>query len=585
MNRFYPGDIFGESIIKEKRKRNLFPIDMAGQKNFLPNRYFLLYLILLFGLGLLAVRLFTITLVEGEKYRTMSEENRIKEVQIIAPRGIIYDRDNIPLVRNIPLFKTLDGRVYFEKNEGPGSKEFIELTGREYPLAEVAAHALGYTGEITRYELEKASSVSLRAGDIVGKLGIEQAYDQTLRGVDGREVYEVDALGKIVRSLGKFAPIKGQNLQLSLSAKLQKIAREAMADRIGAVVAGNPATGEIYTLYSSPSFDPNKFIRQYQLEQIFADVNQPLFNRSISGLYPPGSTFKIVTALAGLESKTVNRETTIEDSGILRVGAFSFSNWYFTQYGKTEGMVDIVKALKRSNDIFFYKLGELTGIETIAKWAKKIGIGRGLGIEIEGEENGLMPDPEWMKKTKGENWYLGNTYHVAIGQGDILVTPLEVNAMTNLIANKGKICKPMLAKRLIGKDKSQVHECVDLMIEKETIDIIKEGMKEACATGGTGWPLFNFKVQNANLKADGVNFFQTYESTTSAKKLISIPTACKTGTAEFGDKQNRTHAWFTVFAPVENPQISVTVLVEKGGEGSNVAAPIAKKILEGWFGE
>lgn len=579
MKRMNLGDIFAESIVREKRKNHLFQSDLENKKSILPNRFFLLYFILFFGIGILAVKLFQLTIIEGEKYQKLSAENRIREETITAPRGIIYDRDNLPLVRNIPVFKTFDGSYFFERNSSLGKYDYIELTGREYPYANIFAHVLGYTGEVAQEEIKDATGKAVyQAGDIIGKLGIEQSFDSLLRGKDGKEVYEVDALGKVVRSLGRFEPIRGQNIKLSLSAKLQQIASTELDGKKGAVIANNPLTGEILVLYSAPSFDPNQFIKRYEVDKILSDPGQPLFNRSISGLYPPGSTFKIITAISGLESKAITKETQIEDKGIIKVGAFSFSNWYFTQYGKTDGMVDIVKAMKRSNDIFFYKLGELTGIETVASWAKKIGIGRRLGIDIAGEEKGLMPDPDWVKKEKGENWYLGNTYNVAIGQGDILATPLQVNAWTNLIASNGKICRPAIAKNI-------KLDCRNLGISKETINLIKEGMKEACSPGGTGWPLFNFKVKSDKLKVDNNNFFETFESTTSANKYVGIPTACKTGTAEFGDKQNRTHAWFTVFAPVENPEISITVLIEGGGEGSNVAAPIAKKILEGWFGE
>ncbi|MBI3379441.1 hypothetical protein HY029_01655, partial [Candidatus Gottesmanbacteria bacterium] len=391
---------------------------------------------------------------------------------------------------------------------------------------------------------------------------------------------EVDATGAEVRVLGSQQPTAGKNLTLSIDIELQKIASQELNGKKGAVVVENPKTGEILALYSSPSFDPNRLIRSDSVEELFADKDKPFFNRVISGLYPPGSTFKIVLALSALQSGAVDKDTQFEDTGILHVGQFSFGNWYFLQYGKKEGMVDIVTAIKRSNDIFFYKAGETTGIDTISRWGKKMGLGSTLGIDISDEAAGTMPDPAWREKIKGESWYLGDTYHVSIGQGDLQVTPLQVNAWTNVIADDGKLCQPYL-----NKDKKNI--CKDLGIKKETISLIKEGMREACSPGGTGWPLFNFAIPAASdsgkIKIDGIDFTDSPISTISGKRMIGISTACKTGTAEFGDPQNRTHAWFTVFAPVANPQISVTVLVEGGGEGSNVAAPIAKKILEKWF--
>ena len=301
---------------------------------------------------------------------------------------------------------------------------------------------------------------------------------------------------------------------------------------------------------------------------LMSSPDQPLFNRAIGGVYPPGSTFKIVTALAGLEEGVVNKSTIVEDTGVITVGSFSFPNWYFKQYGKTDGTVDVVKGIERSNDIFFYKAGEWLGITKISEWAKKVGVGKTLGIELSGEATGLMPDPTWKNKTfqtpqdieeKNNEWYLGDTYHVAIGQGYLLTTPLKVNAWTNSIASSGKLCRPTIKKVETGKLKMET--CKDLKIKKETIDLVTQGMKKACEEGGTGWPLFGFTVKN-----------------------IPISVACKTGTAEYGDPGNRTHAWFTAFAPVENPEISVTVILEGAGEGSEKAAPVAKKILEEWFG-
>ena len=285
----------------------------------------------------------------------------------------------------------------------------------------------------------------------------------------------------------------------------------------------------------------------------------------------------------------------------MRVGDFSFGNWYFLQYGGIEGAVDIVKAIARSNDIYFYKLGETTGVATIAEWGKRLGVGQKTGIDIGGEAEGVMPDPVWKKKVRKEDWYLGDTYHLAIGQGDLTVTPLQVNMWTNVIASGGELCKPTLLKA-ISEKREAISNCRDLKIKKETIDLITEGMRRACYRGddvpyqGTGWPLFDFTVMRETLSESG-----------GAGEKRAVPVACKTGTAEFGlpaqagDPDNKTHAWFTAFAPLPSealakegsltdsatitgePEIVVTVLVEKGGEGSSVAGPIAKKILEEWF--
>lgn len=569
------GAIFNEQISAGKKLRGTLPVDKSESGQNLKRPLFFIA-IFIFGMGILLARLFSLTILEGSRLRKLASENRIREEKITAPRGIIYDRNGVALVRNIPVFSDLVGNIFYEDKPATPGAQLVESIGREYIIGDSASHVIGFIGQTSQKELEKGEH---KLGDLVGKLGIEQSYDSILAGVDGKRLFEVDAIGTKARVLGQVNPKPGENIHLSVDSNLQRVARSQLQGNKGAVIATNPYTGEVLALFSSPSFDPNKLIRGQDLETTFSNPDEPFFNRAISGQYPPGSVFKIITAIAALESRAINKDTKIEDVGILQVGKFSFGNWYFNQYGKKEGYLDIVGALRRSNDIFFYKTGELTGIETLAGWARKLGVSRISGIDISGEEMGVMPDPAWIKEMKREDWFLGNTYHVAIGQGDLLTTPLQVNSWTNVIANGGKLCKPHLA-----LDSSTLKDpCIDLAVKKETLDLVREGMKQACSPGGTGWPLFNFKVKNEKLKIDGMDFLDSPKSTQSGKFVVEIPVACKTGTAEFGDPKGRSHAWFTVFAPVYNPQISVTVIVEGGGEGSSVAAPIAKKILEEWF--
>ena len=574
------GPVFGESILRDK-KVTFSSSSLIERSRFF--RFYLFITLLVAGFSLLFIRLFSLTIIEGNSYKNLASENRIREINQKAPRGVIYDRNKIPLVRNIPVFTTIDGEIFFNKPQN--SKElFIESSTRDYIYGEVFGNLLGYIGEVNPIDLKKLAPKNyldkyepLKLKDYIGKMGIEEAYDKILRGADGQEMYEADATGRYVRTLGRKASVAGRNVVLNIDLELQKTASEQLKDKRGAVVASNPITGEILALYSSPSFDPNKILKAEDLESVFDNQDQPLFNRGISGAYPPGSTFKIITALAGLDNGAINRSYTVEDTGVIKVGEkYSYANWYFTQYGKTEGHVDLVRALKRSNDIYFYKAGEKTGIENISKWAKKLGTGKTLGIDIKGEASGLMPDPEWRQKEKGEDWFLGDTYITAIGQGDILTTPLQVNFWTNTIANGGKLCKPFLSTSINSK-------CDDLNINKDHLATIQNGLVEACNEGGTGWPLFNFGVENDRLKIDNTDFFESNTSSASAKTQVGITTACKTGTAEFGDPDDKTHAWFTVYAPVRKPQISVTVLVEEGGEGSSVAGPIAREILKKWF--
>ena len=352
-----------------------------------------------------------------------------------------------------------------------------------------------------------------------------------------------------VRELGHQEPEAGTDIKLTIDAGLQQVGFAAMDGKKGAVVVSNPKTGEILAMASSPAFDPGH-----------VQANSEFFNRAIGGIYPPGSTFKMVTTVAALESGKAGRSFTYNDTGSINVGRFAYTNWFFTQYGRTEGEVGWEKALARSVDTFFYKVGELTGPETLAMWAEKFGMGTKTGIDLPGEVAGLIPTPDWKWKTKNEQWFLGNTYHMAIGQGDVLVTPLQVNLMTNVIAANGKKCAPYL--------NEQMSKCVNVQISPEVLDIVRRGMIGACSEGGTAFPFFDWNQQMPNGKSQ-------YPKV-----------ACKTGTAEYVQNSGRigSHAWFTVFAPAEDPTISVTVLVEGGGEGSRAAAPIARKILAKYFG-
>lgn len=544
--------------------------------------------VMVLGLGILFLRIFHLTVIRGSYYRKLAQDNRIRELRIPAPRGIIYDRNNIPLVRNIPVFISKNGDYVFENKSGNENDNYSESVAREYIYGDLFAHVLGYTGEVSREELDKISAAgkesegeSLSMGDVVGKMGIEKYYDSYLRGINGKEMYEVDAMGNTVRMLGRVDPKAGKNMNISLDLKLQQVAGREMAGKKGAVIVTDPVNGEVLALYSSPSFDPNRFIRLINAEEYFSDPDMPLFDRGIGGTYPPGSTFKIATAIAALESGKVTGETQIEDTGVLKIGSFSFGNWNFLQYGKTEGFMNIVTAIKRSNDIFFYKIGEMTGVDVLSQWATKLGMGKATGIDLDGEASGLVPDPTWMKAEKGENWYLGNTYHYAIGQGDLLATPLQINQLANIVASGGELCVPHVAQSGVFRQEKK-KTCEKLPVSEKSLSLVREGMRQACENGGTAWPLFGFSVQNDKLKIDGINFLENQDASSSAFRPTKVSLACKTGTAEFGNEK-KTHAWLTVFAPVQDPQISITVLVEGGGEGSTVASPVAKRILEEWF--
>jgi len=502
--------------------------------------YFFLGLLAI-GFLILAGRLFELQIIFGSQNRALAEGNRIKKEILPAPRGMIYDRNGKELVRNVPIYRVKEqenervekNEEYKEisreealKMEARGETENLRLDiGREYLYGKALAHVLGYLGEVNE---EEVKSGKFKPGDLIGRMGVEEQYDSLLRGQDGGEVYEVDAGGHKIREIGKIEPIPGHNLYLSIDAELSKLAYDSLEGKSGAVVATDPQNGQVLVLVSSPSFDPKN------ITPMLDNPEKPFFNRAISGAYPPGSTFKIVVSTAGLEEGKINGETTWNDIGEIRVGDYVYRNWYFTQYGRTEGEVNVVKALKRSTDTFFYKVGEWLGPTKLAEWAKVFGLGKKTGIDLPSEVSGLVPSPDWKEKLGG-HWFLGDTYHFAIGQGDVLLTPLQDNLMASIIANGGKICQPH-----VGDLGNLGNLCQDLKIKPENINLVKEGMKEACSSGGTAFPLFDFQPQ----------------------------AACKTGTAEFGDPTGKTHAWLTAFAPLDNPQIVVTALF---------------KVLEAWF--
>ncbi len=561
-------------------------------------REFLLPFSLFFLVGMLFARLVSIEIFQGKYYAALAENNRVKTTVVHAPRGIIFDRNKTPLVFNIPGFrqKQNDKIVILSHEEAAkklsSGEKGIEVDSlRQYPYKEVFSHVLGYIGQITEDELQFSQYTSYRAGDVIGKGGIEQMYEVMLTGKDGKQLVEVDAVGKTVRALGQEDPIAGGDITLTIDAKLQEAAFMAMKDiKKGAVIVSTPK-GEILVMLSKPSFDPNLFTlgETYKVatDSAYVDIvhvltdgsNQPLLNRAIAGVYPPGSTFKLVTAASGLEEKKIDERFTVMDTGVLRVGAFSFGNWYFLQYGRTEGEVDVVKGIKRSNDIFFYKVAEHLGVELLSKMARKLGAGEKTGIDLLGEAKGLVPTDAWKREAIGEQWYLGDTYHYGIGQGYLLTTPLQVNVWTQAILNRGEIYRPHLLKNSEFRIRSSE------FLSEKNFSLIRQGMIESCSPTGVAWPLFDFKVKNAKLKIDRQNFFELPQSTTSAnlKDYRHVSVACKTGTAQHGGEQTLPHAWITLWAPAYDPEIVVTVLAESSGEGSSIAGPVAKKVLEEWF--
>ncbi len=509
--------------------------------------------IILIGFFGLFLRLFHLQVVNGQANKELANSNRIQIKVIHAPRGVIYDRNSKILASNSPGFRLKDPQ--FKSTKFVSREQYLDMEAkndprvnylevdsiRKYPEGAVMAHVLGYV-----------------SGDGIGASGIEKTYEDVLKGEDGGEIIEVDAKGKALRTLRTIAPRPGENLYLTIDSDLQSQAYLALKKAVieaksccGAAVGLDPNTGDVLTMVSYPSFDNNIFSQSQAVDlvqELFSDSNSPALNRAIGGTYPPGSTFKIISALAALESKQIKPDTTIEDTGITRLGTYSYTNWYFTQYGKSEGLVDLKKALQRSNDTYFYLMGDKIGNDIIAQWARNLHLGEALGIDLEGEVKGLVPDGTWKENNFGQPWYPGDTLHLAIGQGFVLTTPLQVAGFTSYIAANGKLYKPHLLK-------SPASLLNVPLAQKANIEAIKQGLSLVTKDGGTAWPFFKFPVA----------------------------TSGKTGTAEFGDPKDRTHAWYTTYAPEDDPKIVLTVLIEAGGEGSSVAAPVAKDILRWYF--
>lgn len=513
-------------------------------------------------------QLFYLMILNGEKNRVLADDNRIQLITEEAKRGKIIGSDGNILAQSRVLYfltkgdtETLISQSQVQELEKLGLAGFnyegelgkiSKVISRKYPLGEASAHVLGYVSRASEEDLKADSTI--KNIDWVGKAGVEDSYNSFLMGKNGQRIIEVDAQGRNVAILGDVASVDGRDIKLTIDSGLQKFAYDTLLSHAakaksnkGAVIVQKPQTGEILALVSLPSFNPE------DIGAYAASGDNPFFNRALQGNYPPGSVFKIITALAGLESKSIDRDTEIEDVGEFYLGDIRFSNWYFTQYGGKDGNVKLEKAIARSNDIYFYRVAERTGLENLRKTAIKFGFGQKTGIDLAAEGFGLVPDGVWKESTLGVGWYPGDTMHLGIGQGFMLVTPMQINNMTNYMA-VGRLTKPYLVSEITADKKIEIAPKVvgENLVSRDNFELVRAGMKAACREKGTAWPFFT----------------APYE------------VGCKTGTAE--QTVGNPNAWFTVFAPFDNPEVAVTVLVEDGGEGSSVAAPVAREILD-WY--
>ncbi len=594
------GVAFGDHIKTEKIKRRHYEEEAPP----LRLRWYLLPTILVVVGLVLVCNLFSVQIIQGKYYQGLSDSNRMRTQVIPAPRGVIFDRNGNPLVYNLPGYQLIEHcsvndhqtckTTHLSQDKAlsliaKGAKNIQVDSLRDYPYKDAMSDVLGYIGQISESELKSGSYNGYQPNAWVGQSGIEEQYEQQLHGQDGQALIEVNALGQPVRSLGQTDPIPGNNITLTLDLKLQQAAFNAAKDLKKGVVIVSKPDGEILAMVSKPSFDPNLFTldNTYKpatdsayksVEGIITDSkNQPLLNRAIGGIYPPGSTFKIVVSAAGLQEKIIDQNYTIVDTGVLKVGDFSFANWYYTDYGKKEPKpLNVSAALTRSNDIFFYKLAQKISVDKLSAFAKTMGIGQILGIDLPGEVTGVLPTTQWKQKEIGQEWYLGDTYNYGIGQGYLLTTPLQVNTWTQIIANGGTLYMPhlLMTRNPVVKERD--------VLDAKTVDLIRQGMIGSCNPGGVAYPLFNYQVKNPKLEIDGKNITQVASASADTRHIVI---ACKTGTAQVGGQESLPHAWITLFAPAYNPQIVVTVLEESAGEGSDISAPVAKQVLDTYFGK
>ncbi len=544
---------------------------------------------------LLACGLFFFQIVQGDEYVKLASRNRLRILRMAPPRGDILDVNGAPLAVNVRTFNLSGYPVDLQKEDNVKAtaalltrsgipmdeKRLDELVERQYsapyraitvatnltfsqvaevimdkdfkkalfvtpvwkrtyPAAQYAAHVVGYVAEITKDELEAHGQELYRGGDMIGKNGIERQYEDFLRGAAGEEVVEVDSRGRRLRNISRTGTRKGGDMTLTIDLAAQRYAAELMGSFRGAIVAMDVRDGSIRCLYSSPSYDPNPLtwgISNKEWAALTDHIERPMMNRAISGAYPPASTFKVITGSALLEHKTANRSTSVNCPGWYELGNRRFRCWKRSGHGRE----NITGALRDSCDVYFYELAYKMGINGLMETSEKFGVGRKTGIDLSGEASGTLPGPAWKKRRVKENWYGGDTVNNSIGQGYVLMTPIQVARVYAALANGGKLLKPRL-------NRAASLEAEPLGVDASALRIIRQGVEEVTKSG-TGRRAGTFGVSVAG----------------------------KTGTAQ--NSQGDDHAWFAGYAPVENPRYAVVAIAEAGKAGSSLTGPMVGKML------
>ncbi len=618
-----------ESEQKKESRITLLVHRDDGELDFFRKRAFYAAFVIIIFFAVLVARLWFLQVQQGEKYDHLADSNRVRYLEIAAPRGNILDSMGREIVTNRPSFNVVWVRennrlddtllkkmasvldvdvsdllakirkmagtpghipirlaedidwnkvAYIENNRMnlPGIK--IEVVPRRvYHYGNLASHIIGYLAEINEKELKSSKDGVYRGGDLVGKMGLERLREKDLRGEKGRHYMEVNALGFEQRNLKGIEPLPGNDLQLTIDMDLQRIAEETMAagGKSGAVVAVEVNSGRILVAASAPTLELDKFIGgiSYKNWQAMLDNPlHPLINKIVQGQYPPGSTYKLVTATAGLAERVITPDSIIYCPGYYRFGNRTYRCWKHSGHGA----VDLNRALSESCDVYFYQVGQRLGVDRLAKYARMFGLGRKTGVEMEHEKPGLIPTSAWKKKRFGKVWQEGETLSVAIGQGFDLVTPLQLAFMTATVANGGTLYKPGLVEQVRDPDGKVIERFEPEIVGRLTgqgrnLQLVRKGLIEAVnGRHGTG--------RRARLKDLGI----TVAGKTGTAQVVRLKQYRHLKDKDIPYKY-RDHAWFTCFAPAENPEIAVTVLVEHGFHGGSGAAPVAKAVLEAYF--
>ena len=574
---------------------------------------------------LLFCRLFYLQIIQGETFRETAEKNSIRIRRVLAPRGVIYDRNGIVLVDSRPSFNLMMiphevkdrkraigtiarllsrdeatlGETVARARAKLGNRVFpivsdmsrdelamvesakLDLPGffvdvqplRSYPHGTLAAHLIGYLSEINDRELRKKEFVGYLQGDFIGKYGAEKTYESLLRGRSGGQNVLVDVRGRELKVLNEIDPVPGNDLYLTMDYKVQRAAEEAMEGREGAIVAVDPRHGELLAMVSRPAMNPSDFaggVSRTIWNALMTDKRHPLNNRAIQGTYAPGSTFKLFTAAAGIESGAITPQQATGCPGAYSLGNHTYRCWR----KRGHGSVALHKAIVQSCDTYFYKLGVKVGVNRLAYFARSFGLGAPTGIPLTGEKGGLIPTAEWKMKRFGYKWMLGETPSIAIGQGYDLVTPLQLANAYAALGNGGTVYRPRILKKAVGQDGRVIMDSRPEVLRKvavsdEKLAILRKAFEGVVnEPGGTG----------GRARLPGI----LVAGTTGTAQVVKG--AYRSEDEHRIPYEYRDNAWFVAYAPSRNPEIAVAVVVEHGGHGGSTAGPLARKVLAAYFG-